>query len=69
MKNLAAYTEPGNPNYPPYFSANVCDDHVEITVRNHLLNGMCGDTATIKVSHGAYAEILRQLNESAKEPS
>lgn len=63
MKNLAAHTAEGS-NYPPFFSVNECENHVEITVRNHPLNGMCGDTATIKVSHGAYAEIVRQMAET-----
>ncbi len=62
MKNLAAYTAPGA-NYPPYVSINECEGHVEITVRNHPNpeTGMCGDTATIKLSMTEYTELIEGL--------
>lgn len=63
MQNLASHTAHGT-NWPPYFSVNECDGHVEITVRNHPRNGMCGDTATICVSREVYADIVRQMQES-----
>lgn len=57
MQNLAAFTDEGI-NYPPFFSANKTERGVEITVRNHPRDGMCGDTATIIVSDSTWARIL-----------
>lgn len=64
--NLGAYTAEGA-NYPPFVSINMAGKYVEITVRNHPRDGMCGDTSTIRVAKATYLSLLDRLNTSRTE--
>lgn len=71
MANIAAHTNNGH-NYPGFVSINESPEGVEISVRGeaekHAISGNYwpGETVGLKISHAAFAALVKQINENYK---
>jgi hypothetical protein len=57
--NIFAYTAGGN--YPEYLSVNWDSDgqFVEVTVRSPAVEGRCGETVSVRMTHAEFAKFAR----------